>query len=155
MHTASYEFLMKPKESAPPDPGEGYRVGQGFHFRLFHKQCGGGHRYTYFFNWVARMRPPPTLNQALHFVWKTAANAVSANKSHTTDNFCFTPATIYKYGCCFCNSNEIALLQLWRPYKPWPKDRGHEDLVSSGLGCVALISVVTETQLSKLTAVSL
>ena len=37
----------------------GYRVGQGFHFRLFQKQCGGGlyrSRYTYFSNSVARAR---------------------------------------------------------------------------------------------------
>ena len=36
--------------------GWGYRVGKGFHFQLFQKQCGEAYRsrYTYFSNLVAR-----------------------------------------------------------------------------------------------------
>ena len=40
MHTASYEFLMKPKESAPANPGEGYRVGRDFISSCFINSAG-------------------------------------------------------------------------------------------------------------------
>ena len=56
-----------PKRKCVSETRVGYRVGQGFHFRLFQKQCGGGlyrSRYTYFSNLVARTRLPQGLLEA-------------------------------------------------------------------------------------------
>ena len=59
----AWERIVPPTESAFLKQRVGYRVGQGVHSQLFHKQCGGGCRlrYTYFSNLVARMRLPVSI----------------------------------------------------------------------------------------------